>query len=246
MLRPRGKARILREYGEPSWPMRVSGACIADGNREPGGVFDPGHYNVNIYIMSINIRGRALQWTGLVLLACAAGVLAARPVIVHMIDRSALRDGPWRTTTGAGSADASLYERAAIAVAGLYALGIEETVYYTAFTDSGGQPLDGRCDYLVSGTPPPARWWSLTLYGADNFLVANSAKLYSRHAANLEFDADGSFAMPVSAQARGRNWLPAPAQGAFSITLRLYQPGAAVYRNLAGITLPRIARGSCR
>jgi hypothetical protein len=187
-----------------------------------------------------------LGWIALVVAAIAAGALATRPVMLHMIDRTALRNGPWRTSVTTGSADAGLYERAAVAIAGLYALAPEETIYYTAFTDSAGAALDGRCDYVVAGKPVPARWWSLTMYGADSYLVRNFANLYSRHAGNLDFAADGAYRVEVSANERGQNWLPAPVEGAFSITLRLYNPAPVVYRNLSGIELPTIVRESCR
>lgn len=187
-----------------------------------------------------------LGWVGLVGAALVTGLLTVKPLIELAMDRLALRAGPWRTTVATGSTEANPYERAAVAVAGLYALSKEETLYYTAFTDSEGRALDGRCEYRLAGRPLPSRWWSLTLYGADHYLVANTANVFSRHANNLEFDADGTFVVPVSAQAQPRNWLPAPAQGAFSITARLYNPDPAVFTDLAAVPLPTIARGTCR
>ena len=186
------------------------------------------------------------QWTGLVLAAVVTGVLSAKPVMTYMVDRLAIRNGPWRTSAGVGSADANLYERAAVAVAGLYGLAKEEMIYYTAFTDSDGQDLEGRCDYTLRGRPFPARWWSLTMYGADHYLVGNSANIYSRHANNLEFEPDRNYLMQVSAQAKPHNWLPAPADGEFSITLRLYNPQAAILENLGTAELPSIQREACR
>lgn len=193
--------------------------------------------------MSIN---QAAGWAGLVVGALLAGVLAAKPVTVFVMERLVVSAGPWQTTATTGSSEANLYERAAIAVAGLYALSPQETVYYTAFTDSAGRALEGRCDYRLSGRPLPSRWWSLTLYGADHYLVANEAGVYSRHAGNLALEADGSFVVPVSARAQAGNWLPAPANGAFSITARLYNPEAAVLKDLGATALPAIERGACR
>jgi hypothetical protein len=190
-------------------------------------------------------RRDVLGWAALVLGAAIVGVLAVKPVMTRMLDRTAIRNGPWRTSITTGRSEANLYERAAVAIAGLYALAPAETVYYTAFADSDGQPLDGRCDYRVTGRALPSRWWSLTMYGADSYLVANAAGIYSRHASNLALDADGGYAVAVSAHAKQGNWLPAPAQGAFSITLRLYNPAPAVYDNLTTIARPAIARESC-
>ena len=189
---------------------------------------------------------RVFKWLGFVLAAWITGALASKPVVAWIVDRTAIHNGPWRSSLGTGSAGATRYERTAIAVAGLYALAKEETVYYTAFVDDEGRPLEGRCDYRLSGRPFPARWWSLTMYGADSYLVANAANIYSRHAANLEFASDGSYVIPVSARNHPLNWLPAPDGGAFSITLRLYNPSAAIYSSLSSITLPSVERETCR
>lgn len=186
------------------------------------------------------------RWTILVLAAVVTGVLATKPVMSYMVDRLAIHNGPWRTSAGVGSADANLYERAAVAVAGLYGLAKEETIYYTAFTDSDGQELNGRCDYTLSGRPFPTRWWSLTMYGADYYLVENPANIYSRHAGNLEFEPDHSYMVQISAQAKPHNWLPTPANGEFSITLRLYNPEAAIHEHLGSVQLPSIQRENCR
>ncbi len=187
-----------------------------------------------------------MRWAVLVLAAAVTGLAATKPIVAAMVERSAIANGPWRTSIGTGSANANIYERAAVAVAGLYALAKEETVYYTAFTDDEGHALDGKCDYELEGAPLPARWWSLTIYGADNYLVANPANVYSRHASNMQPQADGSYVVEVSAHEQPRNWLPAPEVGEFSVTLRLYNPEAAVYDKLATVALPRIARSTCR
>jgi hypothetical protein len=193
--------------------------------------------------MSIN---SALRWTGLVLAAAVTGALAAKPIVAAVLDRTAIRNGPWRTSLTTGSASANPYERAAVAVAGLYALSQDETIYFTAFTDSDGRALVGACDYRLAGRPLPARWWSVTLYGADHYLVENAAGIHSRHARSLELEADGSYVVAVAAARQPRNWLPAPAGGAFSLTLRLYNPGAALRSDLGAVALPVIAREACR
>lgn len=175
-----------------------------------------------------------------------AGVAATKPVVGAVVEAMAVHDGPWRTSPATGRADANPYERAAVAVAGLYALSNREAVYYTAFTDADGRDLDGHCDYVLTGADLPARWWSVTLYGADNYLVDNAPRIYSRHAGNLERDADGGYVVAISATPQPRNWLPAPAEGAFSLTLRLYNPQPSVLDHLATTVLPQLRRGACR
>lgn len=188
---------------------------------------------------------RLAGWAALVLGALATGVIATKPLMKFMVERSSIHAGPWGTLAATGSADANFYERSVVAVIGIYALSHQETVYYTAFTDSDGRTLDGRCDYVLAGRPLPARWWSFTMYGDDSYLVPNTARIFSRHASNLEFEPDGSYRIAVSAQSQPRNWLPAPAGGAFSVTARLYNPATSVVERPAEVPMPRIERGAC-
>lgn len=99
-----------------------------------------------------------LGLAGLVVMAIVVGVATAKPVALHVARSLALHDGPWETWAGTGSSRANPYTRAAVALAGLYALTPREAIYYTAFTDSAGRPLDGRCRYRITGTGPAAGW----------------------------------------------------------------------------------------
>jgi hypothetical protein len=68
--------------------------------------------------------------------------------------------GPWRVNLHAGSVDADMYTRASVAVNGLLALGRDETMYFIAAYDDGGQALRSNCNYRIQGSAPAARWWS--------------------------------------------------------------------------------------
>lgn len=186
-----------------------------------------------------------LAWSGLVLAAAITGAAGTKPLLGLLMERQAIHNGPWRTSASTGRQDANPWERAAVALAGLYALTPQEAVYFTAFTDSSGEALRGECRYLVSGMPPPARWWSLTAYGADHYLVPNEGNRYARHAGNLPASDDGRFAIDVSAKPSEDRGLPSPAEGAFSLTLRVYNPAASVLARLATLPLPSIIRESC-
>jgi len=76
--------------------------------------------------------------------------------------------------------------------------------------------------------PPVNAFWSLTMYGADSFLVPNPlgrCALGDRY--NLKYNADGSLDLFLQNQSPGpdqeSNWLPPPADD-FNVTLRLYWP----------------------
>lgn len=158
----------------------------------------------------------------------------------------AVRNGAWSTNLLAGSAGAGMYVRAAISWGGLFALSKEETIYYTAFEDDSGEALEERCDYVLSGADLDARWWSMTLYGADHYLVPNKEQRYSYNLANLQRSQDRSYSVHLSASQRQGNWLPTAGAGAFSVTLRLYNPGKTVYEHPTKVRLPTITRGACR
>jgi Protein of unknown function (DUF1214) len=75
-------------------------------------------------------------------------------------------------------------------------------------------------------------FWSVTLYNAAGFFVANPINRYSvgNETPGLVQGADGSLTIVVSASrpsAPGVNWLPAPA-GTFSLAVRVYDPAQQV------------------
>lgn len=125
--------------------------------------------------------------------------------------------------------------RAYIAYAGLGALPNEEADYPLALTDGEGKPLTGAARYVLhfdkDRIPPADAFWSLTMYGADQFFVANPIDRYAiGDRDTLAFNADGSLDLCIQHESPGKdqepNWLPAPA-GPFSMNLRLYMPRAS-------------------
>jgi hypothetical protein len=153
-------------------------------------------------------------------------------------------DGPWHTSLNTGSSEGGPYLRARIAVHGLLALSREETVYYTTLSDSDGAALDGNCVYHLEGHDPPTRWWSITTYGADDFLIPNDANRYSASMNSLARDADGSFKVTLSKAKAEGDWIPV-APGRFHLTVRLYNPQADVIADPAHVALPAIKKAGC-
>ncbi len=123
-------------------------------------------------------------------------------------------------------------QRAFIGFAGLGALPPEEAIYPMAPFDSEGKPLSGASRYVLhfdkEQIPPADAFWSLTMYGADQFFVANPIDRFAiGDRDKLIFNADGSLDLYVQKDSPGAdkeaNWLPAP-DGPFSMNLRLYLP----------------------
>jgi hypothetical protein len=181
--------------------------------------------------------------------AIVLGLSSAGVAIRSGLSSGQVANGPWRTSLVTGSVDADAHTRARVAVGGLLALAPSETIYFNADVDDAGRPLDRRCDYRVSGTELPARWWSLTAYGADHFLIPNDAGRYSFSQTTLGREPGGRWAIAVSGESQAGNWLPSgrPQDGGpFALTLRLYNPAPEVHERAATVALPRIERLGCR
>ena len=159
-----------------------------------------------------------------------------------------VRNGSWITDLSAGSPSAGLYVRAGTAVNALLALNSSEAVYFFAFNDSEGQALTARCTYTIEGRDPDARWWSVTVYGADGYLLRSANGRYTANRDTVVRRADGSFHVTLahseSVGANEPDAIPTGA-GAFNLTLRLYNPAPDVTADPAHTTLPAIRRTSC-
>lgn len=150
-------------------------------------------------------------WSGVVLVAFVLG-LGALAVTMHSgLGDGAVRVGPWSTNLAIGGADAGAITRARVALFGLLALDKKETIYFTARTDDAGDRLSGSCTYVLKGKDLAARWWSVTAYGDDSYLIANEANIYSFSKPSVKREADGSFIVRVSSAPQDGNWVPVAA-----------------------------------
>lgn len=157
---------------------------------------------------------------------------------------STVKNGPWTANLTAGGSDADAYTRTAVAIAGLLALNKDETIYYGATADSAGEPFDPNCAYRIEGRDPDARWWSITAYGNDHFLIDHPSKRYSVSKTSVLRAAGGSFVVRASLQEEAQNWIATSKDG-FQLTLRLYNPGDTVTSDPAGAALPAIVKEAC-
>ena len=98
--------------------------------------------------------------------------------------------------------------------------------------DANGKPYDGANKYVIhfpKGQMPPVRgFWSITMYDAQYFFVANDLNRYDISERNaLKANPDGSIDIYIQKDSPGAdkesNWLPAPA-GKFVLMLRMYWP----------------------
>ncbi len=137
-----------------------------------------------------------------------------------------------------------------MARAGLLALNKSETVYFTAVRDDAGEALTTKCSYRLDGKPLATRWWSITAYGADHYLIPNTANRYSQAMNTVTRNTDNGFTISVSPDGSGTNGIPTGFDGTgegtpFSLTLRLYNPDEETYSNLERLSLPTVVKETC-
>jgi hypothetical protein len=127
-------------------------------------------------------------------------------------------------------------KRAIIAMAGLGANQPEDAIYPMNVCDADGKPVEGRNRYVLhfgkDELPPVSAFWSVTMYDADGFQIANALNRFAiGDRDDLKYNRDGSLDLYLQHESPGRehesNWLPSPAEGTLGVTMRLYAPKAA-------------------
>ena len=126
----------------------------------------------------------------------------------------------------------SYLKRACIAILGLGANQPEDAIYPLNVADADGVPLSGDNEYRLhfakNDLPPVDAFWSVTIYDAEGFQVANPLNRFAISGRDaLAYNSDGSLDLYLQHDSPGSgresNWLPAP-RGPLGVTMRLYAP----------------------
>jgi hypothetical protein len=138
----------------------------------------------------------------------------------------------WTFTTKTGLYGTNYLQRALITWFGLGANRPQDAVYPTSEGPELIEKYNGAHKYVMhfdkGQLPPVEGFWSLTMYNAKYFFVANPINRYSISARNsLKTNADGSTDLYIQADSPGKdkesNWLPAPKDD-FVLMTRMYWP----------------------
>jgi hypothetical protein len=152
-------------------------------------------------------------------------------IMAHFKAAGTLVNG-WTFTTKAGLYGTDYLQRAFVTAIGLGANRPQDAVYPTSEEDGNGKPYSGANKYVVhfpkGQTPPVNAFWSVTMYDAGYFFVANPLNKYTVSPRNnLKYNADGSLDLYIQHESPGKdkeaNWLPAP-KDKFILMLRMYWP----------------------
>ena len=148
--------------------------------------------------------------------------------LTQNISFGALELGAWKGYPHNGTVSIDPYARAVIARNGELPVGIGDGVAFTAAADDSGRPLDGRCDVIVRGTTPPARYFTMTLYTPAGRLVANSIDRHGFTSQELIRDSTGEFEVTVSPRVRPGNWLPTGGIERYVLMMRFYDTSLGI------------------
>lgn len=157
-----------------------------------------------------------------------------------------IKIGPWTARPKTGTSDIDPYSRASVARSGELPVGTGDGVMFTATTDDTGRALDGRCDVVVKGVTPAARFWTITIYDPRGRLVANSLQRYGFTSQEIVRGSDGSFELRVTSRSRAGNWLPTGGVDRYMLALRLYDTPVGVgTRTQKDAPMPSIVTVGC-
>ena len=158
----------------------------------------------------------------------------------------------WGYITKTGLYGTDYLMRALVTAIGLGANRPQDAIYPTSLKDAEDRSYDGANRYVMhfakGELPPVEGFWSLTVYNAEYFFVANPINRYSISPLrqNLKSNLDGSVDLLIQKDSPGAdkesNWLPAPG-GQFILMLRMYWPDETAPSILDGSwTIPPVMK----
>jgi hypothetical protein len=160
--------------------------------------------------------------------AAAIGLGSTWFALTRNVAFGAMTIGSWTAYPESGGTEIDPYARAAIARSGVLPMGLGDGVAFIARTDDANRSLDGRCEVVVSGTTPQARFFTLTIYDREGHLIPNALHRHGFTSQELVRKADGQFAVMVAPRARPGNWLPTGGVERYVLVMRFYDTPVGV------------------
>ncbi|MCA6125383.1 DUF1214 domain-containing protein [Bradyrhizobium sp. WSM 1704] len=180
-------------------------------------------------------------------IAAAVGLGLTYATATRGTDLGTLKIGAWTARPKNGTSDVDPYSRATIARSGELPIGTGDGISFSAISDDKNKPLDGRCDVVVSGVTPPARFWTLTLFDRKGHLVANTLQRYGFTSQEIIRASDGTFEIHIAPRSRTGNWLPTGGIERYALMLRLYDtPVGVATRTQRDAPMPAITTTGCK
>lgn len=160
--------------------------------------------------------------------AAAIGLGSTWFALTRNVAFGAMTIGSWTAYPKTGGAEIDPYARATIARSGVLPMGLGDGVAFIARTDDAHRPLDGRCEVVVSGTTPQARFFTLTIYDREGRLIPNALQRHGFTSQELVRRSDGRFEVAIAPRARPGNWLPTGGVERYVLVMRFYDTPVGV------------------
>ena len=149
-------------------------------------------------------------YTLIIIVIAAIFTYVSIPIYKNIVT---VRNDIWTSIPSAGDPKRSIYTRAYVSTHGLFALSKPESVYFSSEIDIEEAALDGSSCYVLSGTEIQSasiipRWWSLTVYNNDGYLVESTEKQYSYNSENIIYNSNGEFEIYLAGKPSNKisNW----------------------------------------
>lgn len=165
-------------------------------------------------------------------------------LIINKNTQPTFKSGVWTHNANVGSTTANPWLRARVANEGILGMVRHEAIYFIATQDSEGNPLNGSYSYTLKGKDFDSRWWSVTAYNSNFFLIPNPQERYSFNKSNINRqDKLDEFSIIFSNQEKVGNWIPIDS-GHFNVLLRIYNVREDFLEAIERIDLPIIEKES--
>ena len=180
-------------------------------------------------------------------IAFGGGAWSAARMLKATSGFGAIELGAWSAYPELQTSNADPFARAHRAGDGHILLGRAEGLVFTALTDETGAALSGRCAYEISGTTPPARFWTLRVADADGMpLEAPERVPASLNSWTTLRTIDGTFRIRLSAAPQAGNWIWLDAPDTVSFVLTLIDTPTAASVSMVELDMPKIEKIGCR
>lgn len=163
-------------------------------------------------------------------------------IMIEKLPTLARIENGWQMNTDTMGVYGNYYlKRAIVAMVGLGANQPQDAVYPLNVFDANGKPMEGQNNYVLhfdkNELPPVEAFWSITMYDAEGFQVANKLDRFAiGDRDSLKYNSDGSLDIYIQNDSpeddKVSNWLPSPPQGVLGLTMRLYAPKPAVLNGI--------------
>ncbi|MFC0540052.1 DUF1254 domain-containing protein [Kutzneria chonburiensis] len=142
-------------------------------------------------------------------------------------------DNGWTVATNIGAYGTDYVLRANTAKIVFGANLAKDSLYALMTGIRAGASRRYRIRFAAGQLPPVDAFWSISVYGPDQYFIANPANVYAvGHETPVVPGSDGTVEITLQSAHPGPevpagNWLPIPENGTFTLALRLYAPKAA-------------------